>query len=52
MRALGGGEGGVVDLSQIRSEDGILDLDQAVGSWTSRAGGRYVGRHPSFSDPT
>ena len=43
MRALGGGEGGVLDLGQIRSEGGMLDLRQAIESWTSRTGGRYVG---------
>ena len=42
MRALGGGEGGVIDLSQIRSDGQALDFDQAIESWTSNAGGRYV----------
>jgi len=42
MRALGGGEGGVIDLKRIRSEGQLLNFDQATESWASRAGGRYV----------
>ena len=46
MRALGGGEGGVLDLNQIRLEGQVLDFDQAIDTWTSRAEGRYVGPPP------
>jgi hypothetical protein len=42
MRALGGGEGGVIDLNQIRLEGQALNFDQAIESWASRAGGKYV----------
>jgi hypothetical protein len=52
MRALGGGEGGVVDLGQIGSEGQALNFGQAIDSWTSRAGGKYVGRPSPFSDQT
>jgi hypothetical protein len=44
MRALGGGEGGVMNLTQIRLEGQVLDFGQAIDSWTSRAGGKYVGQ--------
>ena len=44
LRALGGGEGGVIDLSRIRSESQALHLGQAIESWTARTGGKYVGR--------
>jgi hypothetical protein len=44
MRALGGGEGGVMNLNQIRLEGQALNFDQAIESWTSRAGGKYVGQ--------
>lgn len=53
MRALGGGEGGVIDLSQIRSEGQALNFDQAIESWTSKAGGKCVSQaslSPSKSD--
>jgi hypothetical protein len=52
LRALGGGEGGVMNLAQIRLEGQVLDLGQAIDSWTSRAGGKYVGRPSPFSDQT
>jgi hypothetical protein len=52
MRALGGGEGGVINLNQIRLEGQVLDFGQAIESWTSRAGGKYVGRPSPFSDQT
>jgi hypothetical protein len=66
MRALGGGEGGIVDLARIKlcpGDDGnpvsvlftprltfqperltlqVLDMSDAMESWTSREGGRYV----------
>jgi hypothetical protein len=44
MRVLGGGEGGVINLSRVESEGQALNFGQAVESWTSRAGGRYVGQ--------
>lgn len=44
MRALGGGEGGVVDFCRIQSAGQGLDFGQAIDSWTSRTGGRYVGQ--------
>jgi hypothetical protein len=43
MRALGGGEGGVIDLSRIGSEGQALNFSQAIETWTSRAGRKYVG---------
>jgi hypothetical protein len=53
MRALGGGEGGVIDLSRIESEGQALNFGQAIEFWTSRAGGKYVSRDsPSASDQT
>ena len=42
MRALGGGEGGVIDLKRLRSEGQAMNFDQAIEIWASRAGGRYV----------
>jgi hypothetical protein len=43
MRTLGGGEGGVIDLSRIESEGQAINFGQAIEFWTSRAGGKYVG---------
>jgi len=46
MRALGGGEGGLINLNQIRLEGQVLDFGHAIESWTSRAEGKYVGPSP------